>query len=343
RRNMFGNPYRRAPREPRGPGNNVLARNPELSAKLGRPRPVSVAAAAAAAARADVEDETAALEIESEAEINELAIDKMLDENMPGENDPGSGAAGGGGDGSGGGTNGSGGRFWWMQRQDVPRRRSINAPWRKNDHSWNVNPWASDRCAKTDDGYLGALTFTSDARLIDRHTGDFVSEDIGEKLDDSPPSEMLVESSPSSADSEPAIFEGEQPTAERPFAETLAGVGNDDDSVSDMEGMEEAAAAETGAATLLPPPPKPEATTLAVRKVNVAEEKVWFLKRIKADPARYDEEAVLQRLAELQSRCSSAELSKPQLKVIVGAAIAAAKAMRRKQLVVRLESAGAHI
>ncbi|KAJ2441009.1 hypothetical protein GGF42_007439, partial [Coemansia sp. RSA 2424] len=194
----------------------------------------------------------------------------------------------------------------------------------------------------TDDGYLGALTFTSDARLIDRHTGDFVSEDIGEKPDDSPPSEMLVESSSSSADSEPVVFEGEQPTTERPFAETLAGVGDDDGSVSEMEGVEEAAVAATGTATL-PPAPKPEATTLAVRKVNVAEEKVWFLKRIKADPARYDEEAVLQRLAELQNRCSSAELSKPQLKIIVGAAIAAAKAMRRKQLVVRLESAGAHI
>ncbi|KAJ1816122.1 hypothetical protein LPJ56_002451, partial [Coemansia sp. RSA 2599] len=56
--------------------------------------------------------------------------------------------------------------------------------------------------------------------------------------------------------------------------------------------------------------------------------------RIKADPAHYDEDAILERLVELQSNPT---VGKPQLKIIVTAATAAAKAMRRKQLVARLE------
>ncbi|KAJ2745711.1 hypothetical protein GGI20_001934 [Coemansia sp. BCRC 34301] len=344
RRNMFGNPYRRPPREPRGPSNNVLARNPELSAKLGLSRSAPRAAAANAGAtagagvtngggsgssssssspgRTDVDDEAGAaagLEIESEAEINELVIDKMVDD-MPMDANSGPSTA----------SEAKGGRFWWMQRQDVPRRRSINAPWRKNDSSWNINPWALLPSAGSDD--LSALTYTSDARLIDRNTGKILStaSEAGDQaalppLDDSPPP-MLDEPAADSQAIATDKAEHHEPI------ETLSAVGDDD---SGMEGVEEATipAADIPSAEAAPPQ-KAEA------KVNVAEEKVWFLKRIKADPARYDEEAVLQRLAELQG---NALLSKAQLKTIVVAAIAAAKAMRRKQLVGRLEGLGAHI
>ncbi|KAJ2840523.1 hypothetical protein FBU31_000346 [Coemansia sp. 'formosensis'] len=333
RRNMFGNPYRRPPREPRGPSNNVLARTPDLSAKLSRPAPRAGAVAGGAQngpARLDVDDEAgAALEIESEAEINELVIDKMLDD-MPVDASSTDVA-----------DNETKGKFWWMRRQAVPRRRSINAPWRKNDHSWNINPWAllpPDSDAKP---ALDALTYTSDARLVNRHTGEPITANgTGDSStdrtplvqeDDSPPS-SLTEPKPDpedEVDPQMAPVAVEQGSiASAAIVETFSGVGGD-------SGMEEATtmAADVANAEATLPVEAP------ARKINVAEEKIWFLKRIKADPARYDEEGVLQRLAELQS----SSLGKPQLKVIVVAAIAAAKAMRRKQLVARLESSGAHI
>ncbi|KAJ2058531.1 hypothetical protein GGI17_004979 [Coemansia sp. S146] len=382
RRNMFGNPYRRPPREPRGPNNNVLARNPELSAKLGLSRPTPRAAASSAGAvaggggangsgggpaRTDVDDEagaSAGLEIESEAEINELVIDKMLDD-MPVDASNGANSADVGGNSGSNDNEAKGGRFWWMQRQDVPRRRSIKAPWRKNDDSWNINPWAllptdNDASSGAKAG-LGALTYTSDALLVDRHTGKVVSAADETKAGDSSADQItLVQTDESLAepkpDSEAVSMEEEGPVDSQlapPMAEqqgsivsatdpvlveTFSGVGGD----SEMEGVEATTMAADMANAEATLPVKPEAglAAVAARKVNVAEEKVWFLKRIKADPARYDEEAVLQRLAELQS---SASLTKPQLKVIVVAAIAAAKAMRRKQLVARLESSGAHI
>ncbi|KAJ2889304.1 hypothetical protein GGI21_006624, partial [Coemansia aciculifera] len=247
-------------------------------------------------------------EIESEAEINELVIDKMVDD-VPVEED--AGVARGG--------EAKGGRFWWMRRQNVPRRRSINAPWRKDDHSWNVNPWALLKPADSGDASksdLSALTYTSDGPLIDRHTGKLMSGE--EDIYSPPPTPTPPTPPPPSVPvTEPPVdMEVASSVADEaePNIEAVA-VGGEDEPVEEPSGV----------------------PAVVARKVNVAEEKVWFLKRIKADPARYDEEAVLQRLAELQSSASS--LSKPQLKVIVVAAIAAAKAMRRKQLVARLESA----
>ncbi|KAJ2031199.1 hypothetical protein IWW57_000814 [Coemansia sp. S610] len=382
RRNMFGNPYRRPPREPRGPSNNVLARNPELSAKPGLSRPAMRAAANAGVvaagggtngsggspARVDVDDEagaSAALEIESEAEVNELAIDKMLND-MPVDANSSVNSADAGVNSGGNDNEAKSGKFWWMQRQDVPRRRSIMTPWRKNDDSWNINPWAllpSDNGTDAKTG-LDALTYTSDARLINRHTGKVMSAaneaSAGDsssdratlvQVDDSPPPSSLAEAQPESevafmdvvgepVDSQLAPLMAEQqgsivPATDMALVETFPSVGGGGD--SGMEGVEATTMAADAANVEATLPAKAEAAEPA-RKVNVAEEKVWFLKRIKADPARYDEEAVLQRLVELQG---SASLSKPQLKVIVVAAIAAAKAMRRKQLVARLESSGA--
>ncbi|KAJ2493307.1 hypothetical protein IWW37_000771 [Coemansia sp. RSA 2050] len=380
RRNMFGNPYRRPPREPRGPSNNFLARNPELSAKLGLSRPAQRAAAnigvvagsggtngsGGSPARADVDDEagaSAVLEIESEAEVNELAIDKMLND-MPVDASSSVSSTDVGVNSGSKDNEAKGGKFWWMQRQDVPRRRSIIAPWRKNDESWNINPWASlpsDNGTDTKTG-LDALTYTSDARLINRHTGKVVSAaneaSAGDsssdgaalvQMDDLPSPSSLAEAHPDSevapmevgepVDSQLAPLMAEQqgsivPTTDVALVETFPSVGGD----SGMEGVEATiVAADVASSVEATLPIKAEAAE-PTRKVNVAEEKAWFLKRIKADPARYDEEAVLQRLAELQG---SASLSKPQLRVIVVAAIATAKAMRRKQLVARLENSGA--
>ncbi|KAJ1941573.1 hypothetical protein FBU59_003462, partial [Linderina macrospora] len=82
-----------------------------------------------------------------------------------------------------------------------------------------------------------------------------------------------------------------------------------------------------------PGPPKP--LTVA-KKVSVADEKTWFQKRIKADPAHYDEAAILKHLADLRE---SNSLSPAHLKIIVNHAVIAAKAMRRKQLVEQLTKA----
>ncbi|KAJ1817066.1 Integrator complex subunit 6, partial [Coemansia sp. RSA 2599] len=197
RRNMFGNPYRRPTREPRGPANNVLARNPELSAKLGLSRAApkttgatagssnvgsnGIGAGASGSAigggngspqpRVESDDDAAVgLEMEGEAEVNEFAIDKMI-EDMPMGSEEASGEGQGAGTGAGEsrGRN-TGGRFWWMQRRDVPRRRSINAPWRKNDDSWNVNPWATRVAGGDASGDVvaepGTVTYTADAVIV---------------------------------------------------------------------------------------------------------------------------------------------------------------------------------
>ncbi|KAJ2763343.1 hypothetical protein IWQ57_005582 [Coemansia nantahalensis] len=95
--------------------------------------------------------------------------------------------------------------------------------------------------------------------------------------------------------------------------------------------------ADSGSAVPGSEPPAPSSPAPRPR-VSVAEERAWFLKRIKADPARYDEDAILQRMEELRANPA---LGRPQLKLIVAAAAAAAKAMRRKQLVARLEQSAA--
>ncbi|KAJ2367837.1 hypothetical protein H4S02_010209, partial [Coemansia sp. RSA 2611] len=283
RRNMFGNPYRRPPREPRGPSNNVLARNPELSAKPGLSRPAMRAAANAGVvaagggtngsggspARVDVDDEagaSAALEIESEAEVNELAIDKMLND-MPVEANSSVNSADAGVNSGGNDNEAKSGKFWWMQRQDVPRRRSIMTPWRKNDDSWNINPWAllpSDNGTDAKTG-LDALTYTSDARLINRHTGKVMSAaneaSAGDsssdratlvQVDDSPPPSSLAEAQPESevasmdvvgepVDSQLAPLMAEQqgsivPATDMALVETFPSVGGG--GASGMEGVE---------------------------------------------------------------------------------------------------------
>ncbi|KAJ1851460.1 hypothetical protein LPJ73_003032, partial [Coemansia sp. RSA 2703] len=174
RRNMFGNPYRRPVREPRGAENNVLARSPELSATLG----LTLRAPGAAPSSPLQPSSTpppAPMEIEGEAEVNELAIDKMIDD-LPMQPDDeadaergprdATGDAGsmGSGPGSRGGAPGAG-RFWWLQRRDVPRRRSIRAPWRKDDRSWNVNPWAA-RLPGDVVPEPGSVTYTADAVIL---------------------------------------------------------------------------------------------------------------------------------------------------------------------------------
>ncbi|KAJ2691648.1 hypothetical protein H4R19_006320, partial [Coemansia spiralis] len=169
RRSMFGNPYTRPLREPRSPANNMLARSPELAAKRGLSRALrtptvtgvvnnsssgnSNSSEPGTPPRADVDDETVGVEMESEAEVNELALDSILDD-MPADEDPARGSD----------SNGSGsGKYWWMQRRNLPRRRSIATPWRKNDDSWNVNPWA---VAPAD----SALTYTADATIVNIRT-----------------------------------------------------------------------------------------------------------------------------------------------------------------------------
>ncbi|KAJ2771072.1 hypothetical protein IWQ57_002380, partial [Coemansia nantahalensis] len=155
RRSMFGNPYTRPPREPRSPANNMLARSPEMAAKLGLSRAARVpgvatstisssssnsnsnsnSSAPSTPPRPDADDVPVGGEMESEAEANDLAIDSMLDD-MPASEDraPDSSSATDSTASSGGR---GGDKYWWMQRQNVPRRRSIAAPWRKNDSTWN--------------------------------------------------------------------------------------------------------------------------------------------------------------------------------------------------------------
>ncbi|KAJ2160047.1 hypothetical protein GGF46_002558 [Coemansia sp. RSA 552] len=351
RKNMFGNPYRRLPREPRSPGNNVVAHNPELSAKLGlsrsgnrAPGPAAPTNSGTGSAKAtEADDEPAGLEMESEAEVNELAIDKMF-EDMPAGNDDTQR------------SNNTGGKFWWMQRRNIPRRRSINTVWRKNDDSWNVNPWAASSAKDSPD--LGALTFTSDAVLLNRSTSQIIRTPTG-AIPKTPPAEGAPQcpQPPTTSNSKPAglgIVEGgaEFPAAaqedpardnkegpvrndrEAPAAQP-ASVGEDSSMVMDVDSN----AKPPGIASpTLAPAPTAKIKSPPQAKVNIAQERAWFLKHIKADPAHYDEQAVLQHLGKLQSNPS---VTRPQLKVIVTAAIGAAKAMRRKQLVARLEQSGA--
>ncbi|KAJ2308795.1 hypothetical protein IWW54_003979 [Coemansia sp. RSA 2705] len=342
RKNMFGNPYRRPLREPRGPSNNVLARNPELSAKLGlsrsNARPVPVTPP-----RTESDDE-ANLEMESEAEVNELAVDKIFEDLPVSES-----------------TGNTGGKYWWMQRRNVPRRRSIAAPWRKNDSSWNVNPWAS----QTGTAGPGALTYTADAVIVNKNTTQIIRPANGTTPVASAPSPQTDTTSDSQGPEPPAV--GSRPVAlpglgiapaktdsqappppamtpapvllppsvkksGEPVCEATPDVG--DSSPMEMD-LPRPAEESKPADASKPEAPKPvETPKPAGRKVNVAEERAWFLKRIKADPAHYDEEAVVQRFCELQS---NPILGKPQLKIIFTAATTAAKAMRRKQLVARLE------
>ncbi|KAJ1772495.1 hypothetical protein LPJ74_001395 [Coemansia sp. RSA 1843] len=414
RRNMFGNPYRRPMREPRGPTNNVLARNPELSAKLGLSRGSSsrssggtaqlTAAVGASslnastgsgignstASRSEVEDEAGAavgMEMESEAEVNEFAIDKMF-EDMPLNVDDGSKDPGGGS------------KYWWMQRRNVPRRRSINTPWRKNDVSWNVNPWEvlvpADESEETTPNSvggdisgavadLGALTYTADALVINKQTAQILRS-TGNSANNSPvpsssPATMPNMAPPSSQQQQQQQQEEEE---EEDFMQAHMGGDSADSSLSSQDGLSlgqassdedmmqpsasnvspdekefgsstmdvvqdnpvdisldksnesstdlgdpETIKSETRPATL--PTAKPAAPGA---KVNVANEKAWFMKRIKADPAHYDEETIVQHLADLQKNPT---LGKPHLKIIVTAAIVAAKSMRKKQLISRLE------
>ncbi|KAJ2515893.1 hypothetical protein H4217_004914 [Coemansia sp. RSA 1939] len=425
RRNMFGNPYRRPMREPRGPTNNVLARNPELSAKLGLARASSSRSSVigafpatagggnnngggggggsgssiSPASRPEAEDEAgtaAGLEMESEAEINELAIDKMF-EDMPLNIDDESK------------NSGSGSKYWWMQRRNVPRRRSINAPWRKNDESWNVNPWdvlaPVEEGAETEHNYaagnkggavadLGALTYTADALIIDRQTAQ-VLKSIGantgtsgapiQSTGQAPIANMAPPSLPEQQDTMPMHVDeediddyssgsqdktlldmaGNEDKPQHPAVGGAAAIEQSKDYAEQEQGPNQGQ--EPGSNTneagqqnpaylpldtssmistvppvynpgkleLQPPGLLPAAkATTSGNKVNVASEKAWFMKRIKADPAHYDEEAIVQHLADLQKNPT---LGKPHLKIIVTAAIVAAKSMRRKQLISRLE------
>ncbi|KAJ2079013.1 hypothetical protein H4R24_004077 [Coemansia sp. RSA 988] len=368
RRNMFGNPYRRPLREPRGPTNNVLARSPDLSAKLGLSRgnvlrvttPTTSNGSTNGQSRSDADDEAAVgLEMESEAEVNEHAIDNMFEE-LPATGEGNSGR-------STGSDNGIGGKYWWMQRRNVPRRRSISTPWRKNDESWNVNPWAvavPDSDMSMD---LGALAYTSDAVVLNTDTAQVISTTSG-------PCTPTLSQKPTSSSiaSQPPLSVGDVSGAANNSQVRLPGLGIAvvESPVEDAaESMGDDASMDVDEAAALPsptdPPPPPPTVDDVVetpappvletpaplvletpahrmsetapsprRKVNVAEERAWLLKHIKADPARYNENAIVERLAELES---SPAVGRPQLKVIVTAAVAAAKAMRRKQLVTRLE------
>ncbi|KAJ2502054.1 hypothetical protein GGH96_001455 [Coemansia sp. RSA 1972] len=338
RKNMFGNPYRRPLREPRGPLNNVLARNPELSAKLGLSRS---SARPVVAPRVESDDD-AGLEMESEAEVNELAVDKNF-EDLP-QSESGSD---------------KGGRFWWMQRRNVPRRRSIAAPWRKNDLSWNVNPWNMADTGSPKAGDLAAITYTADSVIVNTHTAQIIRTASGTPVG-SPRVASVSGAETDSQDVEPlaaishpralpglgivaAEARSQAPPTLMPslLVEQTTDIAHDATpatalvtSAGDTSPMDidtPAPATESVIEPAAEPVPAPKPTGY---KVNVAEERAWFLRRIKADPAHYDEESVVRRLNELQNNTM---LGKPQLKVIVMAAMTAAKAMRRKQLIPQLE------
>lgn len=341
RRNLFGNPYRRTAREPRSANNNMVARiPPELANKLGLSKNMPSTSRAPGSsnnsangakqqqqpqtkssfAEEDVDGDAAGLEMASEADINDIAMDKMVEgislepeaekEERGDNNKKGSGV----------GSH----QLEWIRRKDVPRRRSINTPWRKGDKSWNVNPWDNLDVTSLSSGNrgpsdLGSIMYTADAVVIDRRTSAILSseeDEVVSKLSD-------VATAADSRDLE----------MEENCSQQLEDKGRVD---------EQAAAA---AAPLLPDPHKTvevepqevetaiETTTMA-SKVNVSEEKAWFLKRIKAAPAQYDEDAIVKRMDELQNNSS---LSKAHLKLIVAAATSAARSMRRKQLVERLQ------
>ncbi|KAJ1725006.1 hypothetical protein LPJ53_000795 [Coemansia erecta] len=318
RRNMFGNPYRRPVREPRGAENNVLARSPELSGALGLTARASPAAApsspmqAAAAALSAQQQQSAQqqsaqpppLEIEGEAEVNELAIDKMIDDlpMQPGDDVAGGERAPRDAEGDADSAAAGPGRFWWLQRRDVPRRRSINAPWRKDDRSWNVNPWAA-RLPGDVVPEPGSVTYTADAAILHKGPASVTRIDAhhqAQQLQLQLQQPQLLPLAPALSSDSPA----ERVPTPPPVSPTLS------------------------------PPAAAAPASAAPRRINVAEERAWFLKAIKADPAHYDEAAILRRLADLQA---TAAPGSPQLNVIVAAATTAAKAMRRKQLVARLE------
>ncbi|KAJ1893941.1 hypothetical protein LPJ66_005473 [Kickxella alabastrina] len=389
RRNMFGNPYRRPPREPRGPTNNILARNPQLSAMFGasRSQPKSPATLQAGGGpgggqRVDLDDEAAAsagLELENEAEVNELAMDKMVEDLPLDVDETNAGMSG---------SRNTGGQFWWLKRREIPRRRSINKPWRKNDDSWNVNPW--DMQPEDTNGIViepGSLTYTADSYIINKCAPQTVTpvSSAAASL-----AQSLVAASPDMVAAEGhSSFKAELPeldaTQQSPASSDMVDVPENSDqnpsfslqqSADDTESLMvidppasdpdpaapkplafntevsrlvAANPQEPQSHVLVPmqlpePAPKPVSVSVPVsvpasvsapvRKINVPEEKAWFLKHIKADPAHYDEDAILERFTELQANMS---LGKPQLKIIVTAAINTAKAMRRKQLVLRLE------
>ncbi|KAJ1905863.1 hypothetical protein LPJ81_001688 [Coemansia sp. IMI 209127] len=408
RRNMFGNPYRRPMREPRGPTNNVLARNPELSAKLGLSRgnasrssggvaPSAAAASSSSAlganagggvgnspvSRTEPEDEAGAavgMEMESEAEVNEFAIDKMF-EGIPLNVEGGSK------------NPGNGGKYWWMQRRDVPRRRSINAPWRKNDDSWNVNPWeAMAPVAESGESALSgvggassgavadlsALTYTADALVINKHTAQ-VLRSTSNSTNNSPVQSTSQATMPNMAapspqqqqqqqDPMPTQIEGSSGgpsslvsssqggllldlTGVEDARQPSGGDGAADEQVIDSNIMDvgqetpadipsqDKSSASPGEPEIVESETRPQnlptaKTTASGAKVNVASEKAWFMKRIKADLAHYDEEEIVQHLADLQQNPT---LGKPHLKIIVTAAMVAAKSLRKKQLISRLE------
>ncbi|KAJ1746960.1 Arf GTPase arl1 [Coemansia sp. RSA 1821] len=291
RKNMFGNPYRRPLREPRGPGNNFLARKPELSAKMG-PARGSAQPSAATPPRAESDDESG-LEMESEAEVNELAVDKMFEDLPMGE------------------SNGkSSGKYWWMQRRNVPRRRSIAAPWRKNDMSWNVNPWSTPEPAAEPD----SLTCISEAAVASKDSPHEAAPMAGPAIPQTSSSNSIT----GTQDPEPLAVDDHS---------ALPGLGIAKPKTDTQEPQLSSEEKSSSAGSFAPMEVDKQAPK--GRKVNVAEERVWFLKHIKADPAHYDEDSIVQRLLELQE---NPMLSRPQLKVILTAATAAAKAMRRKQL-----------
>ncbi|KAJ1733466.1 hypothetical protein LPJ61_001546 [Coemansia biformis] len=360
RRSMFGNPYTRPLREPRSPANNMLARSPELSAKLGLSRVARTSGASGGVGggggggnsattsttgtgaststppRSDTDDEAVGEEIESEAELNELAVGNIFDD-MPAEED----------------RPHAGGKYWWMQRRNVPRRRSIATPWRKNDASWNVNPWA---VAAAD----SALTFTADSAIVNTRTAQVITpagtavSATPSQAPTPPPASTPPQTFTPPVSTPPQTFAPPAPREASPAVAEVSGLGicteapagpvlqeagdgapmDVDPATSDVRAAPPVAAAE-------PPAPATEGAAAASSpaqsprpRVSVAEERAWFLKRIKADPAHYDEDAILRRVAELQGNPA---VGAPQLKIIVGAAAAAARAMRRKQLVARLE------
>ncbi|PIA14958.1 hypothetical protein COEREDRAFT_93595 [Coemansia reversa NRRL 1564] len=281
--------------------------------------------------------------MESEAEVNEHAIDNMF-EDLQTTEEGGTGR-------STDGNNGIGGKYWWMQRRNVPRRRSISTPWRKNDESWNVNPWAVAAPETGMSVNLGALAYTSDAVVLNTETAQVITTSSGPCT----PTSSQRTASPSTSSQLPLSVGDVSSAANNPQAR-LPGLGiavteAPDEATPELMHDDVSMDVDEAAAVLSPvnPPPPPsiaddvvetpapsavETATPPRRKVNVAEERAWFLKHIKADPARYNELAILERLDELQSNSA---VGRPQLKVIVTAAIAAAKAMRRKQLVTRLE------
>ncbi|KAI8321823.1 hypothetical protein GQ54DRAFT_261106 [Martensiomyces pterosporus] len=306
--------------------------------------------------------------MESEAEVNEFAMDKMI-EDMPMDAE-GSGRSAGGdhrNEPSPGGQEGiAAGRYGWMQRRDVPRRRSISTAWRKNDESWNVNPWAIIASSGADNespADPGSLTFTSDSTIINKNTAQIIKpassgspgQGSGQPAAPLPPPTShpdndtqdaamvaavdTVEQGGAQSDNSEGAHSAARTTNLTPSRSTIppGSSGSGEKSTLPQENVEVAEAEPLVSSAPSPSSMEGSLTATAeMRKVNVAEEKAWFLKRIKADPAHYDEDAILQHLTELRGNQG---LGKAQLKIIITAAASAAKAMRRKHLVDRLGEA----